>query len=417
MREYFKALVARYFEYYLLPGALVLRIGLDEGLGNDLPGLGGTQGAISPDYVVLDGNLHVVDDIQGFLDRIHSVCGPNTRILIAYYSSLWRPALKVADLLGIRKGPSAQNWVSPSDVENFLELSDFELVSSSRRVLMPVPIPLLSDFINRWIAPLPVFNWFALLNLAVVKPKSVNPGALPSVSVVVAARNEAGNMEALFRRLPRMGAATELVVIEGGSTDSTWAELERLSGMDHGSLRVKIAKQDGKGKGDAIRKGFDLATHDVLMILDADLTVPPEDLPRFYEALAKGRGEFINGSRLVYPMEKKAMRFFNMIGNKFFALAFSFLLGRNFKDTLCGTKVMSREQYRRLAMNRGFFGEFDPFGDFDLIFGASRLGLKMIELPVHYRDRVYGETNISRWKHGWILLKMVWFAARKMRFI
>jgi len=410
MSAYFKGLITRYLDYYLLPGSRVLRVpeGQDRVEWAE---------ALPPDYIVLDGHLHSVSDIQGFLAGVHQICGPNTRILIGYYSSLWRPALLLAEWMGIRRRSLKQNWVSPSDVETFLELTDFELLSSSRRILLPIYVPVLSEFINRWIAPLPILDWFTLLNLAVIKPKLGNPGQEPSVSVVVAARNEAGNLEALFRRLPKLGSSTELILIEGGSTDETWSEIQRLKHSYAGDLKVVAAKQTGKGKGDAVRLGFSLASHDILMILDADLTVPPEDLPRFYEAIRSGKGEFINGSRLVYPMEQKAMRFLNMVGNKFFALAFSFLLGRNFKDTLCGTKVISRSHYQKLAQNRDFFGDFDPFGDFDLIFGASRLGLKMIELPIHYRDRVYGETNISRFRHGWILLKMVSFAARKIRFI
>lgn len=160
-----------------------------------------------------------------------------------------------------------------------------------------------------------------------------------------------------------------------------------------------------------------MAENEILMILDADLTVPPEDLPKFYKAAVSGKGEFINGSRLVYPMEKKAMRFFNLIGNKFFAAAFSSVLGQNFRDTLCGTKVLSRENYLKIASHRSFFGDFDPFGDFDLIFGAARSGLKIVEVPISYKERVYGDTNIQRWKHGFLLLRMLIFAARKILFI
>jgi glycosyltransferase involved in cell wall biosynthesis len=172
---------------------------------------------------------------------------------------------------------------------------------------------------------------------------------------------------------------------------------------------------DGIGKGDAVRKGFAAATGDVLMILDADLTVPPEDLPKFFEALTSGKGEFINGTRLVYPMERQAMRTLNHLGNKFFSLAFTWLLEQRFRDTLCGTKVLFRRDYERIAANRHYFGDFDPFGDFDLIFGASRLNLRIVEVPVRYRERTYGVTNISRFRHGWLLLRMCLVAFRKLK--
>jgi glycosyltransferase involved in cell wall biosynthesis len=236
------------------------------------------------------------------------------------------------------------------------------------------------------------------------------------VSVIVPARNEAGNISQLFDRLPEMGAGVELVFVEGHSTDDTFTVIEREI-QNHPDRLCKLARQTGKGKGDAVRLGFSIAGGEVLMILDADLTVPPEDLPRFYQALVSNKAEFVNGVRLVYPMEKQAMRFLNLLGNKFFSLAFSWILGQPLKDTLCGTKVLWKKDYDKIAANRAYFGDFDPFGDFDLIFGAARLGLKIIDLPVRYRERTYGTTNIDRWKHGSLLLKMVVFAADKLKFV
>jgi glycosyltransferase involved in cell wall biosynthesis len=233
----------------------------------------------------------------------------------------------------------------------------------------------------------------------------------------VPARNEAGNIEAVLTRFPKMGPDDELIFVEGHSTDNTWEKIQEIAEKYAQKLTIKIARQDGKGKGDAVRKGFSIASKEILMILDADLTVPPEDLPKFYYALVSGKGEFINGTRLVYPMEKKAMRFWNIVGNKFFATAFSFVLGQRLKDTLCGTKVLTRANYLKIATHRSYFGEFDPFGDFDLLFGASRLGLKIIEIPIASKERTYGETNIQRWRHGALLFRMLFFAARRIKFL
>jgi glycosyltransferase involved in cell wall biosynthesis len=213
-----------------------------------------------------------------------------------------------------------------------------------------------------------------------------------------------------------MGRGTELVFVEGHSTDDTYVTIEREIAC-RPDRQCQLLRQTGKGKGDAVRLGFEPARGDVLMILDADLTVAPEDLPRFLDALCSGKGEFINGVRLVYPMQKQAMRFFNLLGNKFFSLAFSWLLGQSIKDTLCGTKVVSAADYQRIAAQRAYFGDFDPFGDFDLLFGAARLNLKIVDLPIRYRERTYGTTNIQRWRHGWLLLQMVLFAARRIKFI
>lgn len=241
-------------------------------------------------------------------------------------------------------------------------------------------------------------------------------GAIPSVSVIVPARNEVGNIRPLFERLPRMGSRTELVLVEGGSTDGTPEEIERCRAA-FPDLPCLHLKQTGQGKGDAIRLGFARATGDILIILDADLTVAPEDLPRFYEVLASGRGRFVNGVRLVYPMEGEAMRFLNFLANKFFSLAFSWLLSQPIKDTLCGTKALWQCDERAIAAGRAYFGDFDPFGDFDLLFGAAKRHLKIVEIPIRYRDRSYGTTKIDRWTHGWLLLQMVVFAASRLKFV
>lgn len=369
-----------------------------------------------PTHIVLNGTLHTETDIQAHLEEVHRLCSASTRLVIIYYSSLWRPLFRVADALGVRKAPRDQNWVAPSDVENLLTLARFEIVTSQPRVLAPVWIPLLSDVINRWIAPLPGIRSLALLHVAVARPLKPAWEAPPSVSVVIPARNEAGNIQSAVERLPAMGPDDEIIFVEGHSTDDTWAQIQRVAAA-FPDRRITTLQQKGRGKGDAVRAGFAVATREILMILDADLTVPPEDLPKFYRARVSGVCEFVNGSRLVYPMEGGAMKFANMVGNKFFAIAFSFLLGQPFKDTLCGTKVIDREAYERLARGRAYFGDFDPFGDFDLLFGAQRLALRIRELPVRYRERTYGETNIQRWRHGVLLLRMTAFAARRVKFI
>jgi hypothetical protein len=379
-----------------------------------LPSLAGAP----PPYFLLGGVSHYERDLQALLEEVRAACAPETRLLVVYYSSLWRPLFRLATALGIRKKEPETNWLGHEDVSNLLVLSGFEPVRASGAVLVPVWIPLLGPLVNRWLAPLPGLRALAMVNVAVARP--VPPpaaGERPSVSVVVPARNEAGNIEPLIARLPAMGPRDELIFVEGNSTDDTWATIQRAVAKHGGGRRMVAVQQAGRGKGDAVRKGFSIASNEIFMILDADMTVPPEDLPRFYRAITSGVGEFVNGSRLVYPMEDRAMRFLNLLGNRFFAWAFSFVLGQRFKDTLCGTKVLTKANYERIQRHRAFFGDFDPFGDFDLIFGAARLGLKIVEVPIRYRERTYGETNISRFTHGALLFRMLGFAARKLKFI
>lgn len=368
------------------------------------------------EYVVVAGTLAFLHDVQAALENIHQVCTPRSRLIIAYFSSLWDPMVRAAEALGIKEKQPVQNWLAPSDIENLLDLAGYEIIRRNVHLLLPKYVPLLSTLCNRYLVKLPFFRLFGLLNIVVARPKPVPRDREYSCSVIIPARNEAGNIEQAVLRTPQIGTHTELVFVEGNSTDNTFEEIKRVAAA-HPERDIKFVQQDGKGKGDAVRKGFSVAGGDVLMILDADLTVAPEDLPRFYEALVRRGAEFVHGSRLVYPMEQQAMRFLNMVANKFFGAAFSFLLGQRFKDTLCGTKVLFRSDYEMIAANRAYFGDFDPFGDFDLIFGAAKLNLKIAEIPIHYRQRLYGATNISRFRHGLILLRMTLYAMWKMKFV
>lgn len=437
MRRYFYRLLATYIGLYVRPGDRL--VDLDPS-SKDLAAYFPNREALaaetfftrtaaeaeaapeekvtSLDYVLLNGVLHYQRDIHNFLIRLRKNLGDKTRLVIVYYSTVWKPLVFLATVLGLRRKTLEPNWLTHEDIVNLLYLADFEPIRLDSKVLLPLWIPVLSDFVNRYLAPLPFFRAFTMANILLARPRPAAAIApRPSVSVVVPARNEAGNIAEIVRRTPPMGPDDEIIFVEGGSRDDTWDRILSVQSALAGSRTIVAARQEGTGKGDAVRKGFSLATRDVLMILDADLTVPPEDLPKFYEALVSGKGEFINGSRLVYPMEKRAMRFLNLIANKFFAVSFSFVLGQRFKDTLCGTKVLSRDSYQNIAAHRAFFGNFDPFGDFDLVFGAARLGLRIVEVPIIYRERVYGTTNISRWQHGTLLLTMLMFASFRLKFI
>lgn len=370
------------------------------------------------DVIILSDLVNDLWDVQTVLEQVARLTTPRSRIIINSYSRVWEPPLAVAEKLGLAMPTLHQNWLTVADIDNLLELADCELIRHWEEVLWPLPTPLLNGFCNRFLAKLWPFNQLALTNFLVARPRpqARRTDPEPSVSVIVPARNEAGNVANIFARTPEMGRWTELVFVEGHSSDNTYETIEQAI-RAHPERRCKLFRQPGKGKGDAVRLGFTEASGDILMILDADLTVPPEDLPRIYAALREGKGDFINGVRLVYPMEQEAMRFANLLGNKFFSIAFSWLLGQSVKDTLCGTKVMWKTDYERIAANRAYFGDFDPFGDFDLLFGAAKLGLKIVDLPVRYRERTYGETNIQRWSHGWLLLKMVLFAAGRIKFV
>lgn len=368
------------------------------------------------DYVVMQDLLGSLDDIWLAFRNLHKVTRPETRLVITAYNPLWEPLLNLAQAAGLKGRDPSQNWLAMADIENLLYLNGYEPVKKGYRFLLPFYIPLVSAFFNRFLAKMPLLKDLGLIQFIIARETPSRPKAKEySVSVMVPCRDEAGNMERLFKELPVIGAGTELVFVDGNSSDGTVEKIKEEAAK-RPDIPVKVLLQGGAfGKADAVRKGFDACSGDVLMILDADLTVVPEDLRKFYAAIAEGKGEFINGSRLVYPMEKGAMRFLNMLGNKTFSLIFTWTLGQRIKDTLCGTKVLLKSNYERIKAGRAYFGEFDPFGDFDLLFGASKLNLRITELPVSYKERKYGETKISRFRHGLLLFRMAFIAFVKLK--
>ena len=368
----------------------------------------------SIDYIIVSDLITSLWDIQAFFRRVRTYVTPRTKIIISSYSYIWEPVLKLGETFGLKARQPLQNWLSIKDIENVLHLENFEIIKVEKKLLFPKYIPLFNLLVNKFLANLPVINGLNLINFITARPVYSEPKEF-SVSIVVPARNEKGNIENAIRQTPQFGLHQEFIFIEGFSSDGTFEEMVRVKEA-YPERDIKVMKQTGKGKGNAVREAFDAATGDILMILDADLTTPPEDMPKFYDALRNNKGEFINGCRLVYPMEKEAMRFLNFLANKFFGWFFSYLLGQRMKDTLCGTKVLFKNDYERIIANRNYFGDFDPFGDFDLLFGAAKLNLKIAEVIVHYRDREYGSTQISRFSHGWLLIKMSLFAARKIKF-
>jgi len=446
-RYYYESL-ERIVRFHVPPGSRVLEIGCgtgellnalepSRGVGIDIsptavkiarsrfPGLSFMTGDAEDlplsepfDYIILSDVIGYMDDVQRAFDQLNRVSHPRTRVILTYFNYMWAPILRLGERLGMKRPQPDQNWLALPDLQNLLSLANFQTVMKGYKLLLPVRVPLLSALCNRILANLPLVRNLCLVQIIVARPVPVPvPEESLSCSVVVPARNEKGNIEDAVRRVPAMGSRTEILFVEGNSSDGTAEEIERVIAAYPGR-DVKLLRQgSGVGKGDAVRKGFAASTGDVLLILDADLTVPPEELPKFFRALCSGRGEFVHGSRLVYPMDKQAMRFLNTLGNKFFSVAFSWLLDQPFNDTLCGTKVLRRTDYEKIAAGRGYFGDFDPFGDFDLIFGAAKLHLKILEIPIRYRERTYGTTQISRFRHGWLLLRMCFFALRRIKFV
>ncbi len=368
------------------------------------------------DVIILSDTIGFLEDIESTLAALHPLCTPDTRIIVSYYARLWQPILRIAEAFGGKQQQAPVNWLSTNDIASLLSLADFQVIKREWRQLLPKRWFGLGTLINRTLGTLPLLRRLSLRNYVVARPlrQATAPAEALSATVLIPCRNERGNIEPAIQRMPRFAPDQEILFVEGNSQDGTYEEIERVIEA-YPDWKIRALKQDGRGKGDAVRKGFANAKGDVLMILDADLTVAPETMPKFYNALVSGKGEFINGTRLIYPMEKEAMRPLNFLANRGFSLIFSWLLNQRISDTLCGTKVLRKRHYDQIAANRNYFGEFDPFGDFDLIFGAVKLNLKLVEIPIRYQARGYGETQISRFADGWLLVRMVVFAWRKLK--
>jgi SAM-dependent methyltransferase len=372
------------------------------------------------DAVLLVNTATQLTDVQATLEAFHAVCHSRTRLFLYSYSRVWQPVLRLAEALGLKQRLPPESWLPSEEVAHMLALADFEVIRLDYGILCPAGIPLLADAANRWLGHLPYLERLSLMYGFIARPAphrfAQARGTRPSTSVIIPCRNEAGHIAPLVERLPALPPNSEFLFVEGHSQDDTAARIEAAIAA-HPERPMRLLRQIGKGKGDAVRLGFREARGEVVLILDSDMGVAPEDVPKFVDALVHGKGELVNGSRLVYPIEGRAMRFLNLLANKFFAFLFSWLLGQQVRDTLCGTKALYRADYERIAAGRTHFGDFDPFGDFDLLFGASRLNLRIIDLAVRYHDRTYGATNISRFSHGALLLRMSLFAARKLKFL
>ena len=354
--------------------------------------------------VLLNGNLNYDLDIEATLSRLRTRLTRLSRVVVVLYNPYFRGVFRLASSLGVRQAPPPLTFVTRESMAALAALSGYEIVQMQPIAYVPFEMLGLGNLINRALPTIPFLRWFGAAAIVVLRPMAASTP--PSLSIVIPCRNERGNIESALTRLPSFPAPVEVIFVEGHSSDGTWEEVQRVVAAYGDRMKLSAYRQTGKGKSDAVRLGFSKAANELITILDADLTMPPEMLPRFYNAYCAGLADFINGTRLVYPMEGEAMRFLNRLGNVFFAKALSFVLDAHLTDSLCGTKLLRRDDYARMVRWRGDFGDVDPFGDFELLFPAAILGLGIIDVPVYYRARQYGATNIHRFRHGFMLLRM-----------
>jgi len=373
------------------------------------------------DFIIISDTIGYLNDIENTFEELHKVCNSDTRFIVSYYSAVWEPFLNLAAKLNLKMPELPKLLLSETDISSLLDSSGYETVKKQKKIIFPFRLFGLGRVLNRYLSNIPILSSLCIRNYVVSRSLKAAKKDLPtSASVIIPCRNEKGNIRNALERLPLFTKELEIIFVEGHSKDGTWEEINKVI-VDKifikKGFKMKAIQQKGMGKADAVFQAFSMAKNEVLIILDADLTVPPEDIPKFWKKISTGQAEYINGSRLVYLMESGAMRLLNYIANKIFAILFTWLLGQRYTDTLCGTKVIKKRHYDMACERNKDLGDFDPFGDFFIIFGASRLNLKMLEVPIRYRAREYGETQISRFSHGFLLIKMVIFAFFRLKAI
>ncbi len=372
-------------------------------------------GQESFDYVLVMDVNDQVDPIAA-LRALRPAMNERTRIIVHHYNHLWEPIIRLAEHAGLKFPLPQQNWLSPGDLKNIFTLCDWEWLQVRRAVLLPKFVPLLSTLANAFLSRLPVVQHLDMINLTIARPIAPRePVREYSVSVVVPCRNEVGNIAAAIERIPNLGGHTEIIFCDDKSSDGTGDKVRDLQKLNP-QRDIKLYDGPGICKALNVWTGFDRAEGDILMILDADLTTMPEELPYFYDAIAGGKAEFVNGTRFIFPMEGAAMRPLNIIGNRFFSAVFSILLGQTISDTLCGTKVLMRRDWPAIRALLGTWGTDDRWGDYALLFGAAKLNLRILDVPVHYQERFSGETKMTgRIRNGLIMLRMCWAAFLRLK--
>ncbi len=358
------------------------------------------------DHVVMVNMLDHVHDIWELVESLQPHLGEHSLLLLTTTNPLWAPVMRLGGRLGWRVPDSPRNYLTSRDIASVLALQGIDVVESGFLLPAPKRVPVVADLLNLIVPDVPVLRYASSVQYLAARVRCVRRPL--SVSVVIPCHNEEGNIAECIARTPDFGRSTEVVVVDDGSRDETRAVVRSVMQRDP---RVRLVAYDtNHGKANAVRAGFDAATGDVLMILDADMTVAPEDLPKFLKPLQDGTADFVNGTRLVYPMAGQAMPLANFLGNKAFCFLTSWALRQRVSDTLCGTKALFRADYEKLPI----VGK-DRWGDFDLLFGAARSRLRILEIPVHYGDRKSGDSKMNVRRDGWLFLKACLAGWRSLR--
>tara|TARA_B110000977_G_scaffold125183_1_gene160299 strand:+ start:1495 stop:2904 length:1410 start_codon:yes stop_codon:yes gene_type:complete len=345
------------------------------------------------DHIVIADIEHqkfITKNLIDLNEKIDNEC----RVIVLSKSIFWSTLInfykKIKNI-----GPDKNNFLPYSNLRKIFLNTNFEIVKNEKIIFFPFQFSLLTKFINQ-IFRFPVLNFFCMINLTVLKKvqKKNYQAEGKKISFIIPCKNEGGNIKFFYEKIINSTINAEFLFGNDNSSDNTLDEIKKLQ-QAIPNKEIKIYDGPGVCKSENVYKGINLASGEIILIYDADLTVSFDDLVNSINLLLKTDADFINCTRMIMPQQKNAMKFLNFYGNLFFAFLFSILFKQKITDTLCGTKIFFKKDWEQIKKYNNTWGAKDLWGDFDLLLGAYKNNLKIVENPISYTDRKEDETKMT----------------------
>ncbi len=355
--------------------------------------------------IILTDLFEVSTDILELLSMVNKLLGKDGIIVICSINQKWNRILNLFERLNLKDGNQKRLFINSTIVLNIAKVTGLEFVTQRNKQIFPFRMLGLGSLINNILEILFFPFSFGIRIYSILnQQEKFNEEKKYSKSIIIPAKNEEKNLKPLLNQIPELEEDHEIILAIGDSEDKTYEVAKEIKEARCWPFEVKVIKQTGKGKANAVWEAVEEASKEVIIILDADISVNPETIVQFNSVIDTGKASFVNGTRLIYGMESGAMRIVNNLGNRIFQYIVSIIIGQKITDSLCGTKVFFRKDFNKIKLWKELVQMKDPFGDFDMIFTAGYFGLKILEIPVRYQARVYGVTQIKRFRDGYKLI-------------
>ena len=351
--------------------------------------------------IILTDVVENYDDVFALLNIVSNLLTIDGKLIISSINTKYLILSRTLEFLKLKDSNENTSYIHVKKIRNITSGVGLEYQKFYTKQLFPFSFFYVGNVINK-IMEIISFQLNLGIKTYIIFRPAIITNSKNSKSIIIPAKNEEGNLVELVSRIPKF-ENTEIIFSYGKSKDNTLKVMKQIT-QSNKLFKFKLVKQTKNGKANAVWEALNVVENDLIAILDADISVDPETLSDFFDIIEKNNADFVNGTRLIYDMEKNSMRFLNRIGNRFFQFFISKIIKEALTDSLCGTKVFKKSYLNDLYFWQNIFGKKDPFGDFDLIFAAAYSGQKIVEMPIVYRERKYGTTQIARFKDGFKLL-------------